>query len=90
VFLTLQLALPISRLGPHESARRFGWQMFSIAREDPTFVVETESGQSVVDLNEYMAGARGDVDIVGALPTHLCVVYPGAVRVTWESGAHEC
>ena len=90
VFLTVQLTLPIGRLGPHESARRFGWQMFSVAREDPTFVVATDSGQSVIDLNDYMAGARGDVDIVGFLPPHLCSVVPGAVRVTWDSGEYRC
>jgi hypothetical protein len=37
-----------------------------------------------------MAGARGDVDIVALLPPHLCNVVSGAVRVTWDSGEHEC
>ena len=89
-FLAVQLAIPVSRLGAHESARRFGWQMFSTAQETPAFVVNTESGVVEVELDEYIAGARGDVDIVGLLPPHLCNVVSGAVRVTWDSGEHEC
>jgi hypothetical protein len=89
-FLAVQLAIPISRLGAHESARRFGWQMFSTARETPAFVVNTESGVVEIELDEYMAGARGDVDIVALLPPHLCNVVSGAVRVSWDSGGHEC
>jgi len=90
LFLAVQIAVPVSRLGTHESARRFGWQMFSTAQETPAFVVITESGVVEVELDDYMAGPRGDVDIVGLLPSHLCNVVSGAVRVTWDSGDHEC
>jgi hypothetical protein len=91
LFLVLQLALPISRIVVHdETALRFGWQMFSTAREAPSFVVETENGQIAIDIADYMAGARGDVDILGPMPPHLCEVVPGAIRVTWDGGEREC
>lgn len=90
VFVGVQLAVPLSRIGVHESGRRFGWQMFSTARETPAFVVVTETGELDIGLGDYMAGPRGDIDIVGLLPPHLCGVIPGANRVTWESGEYEC
>lgn len=89
-FLIVQLTIPISRIGVHENALRFGWQMFSTARETPAFVVETPEGSIEIDINEYMAGARGDVDIIGGMPQHLCQVVPGAVRIKWESGEYRC
>lgn len=89
-FLALQLAVPISRLGTHESAPRFAWQMFSTAREAPEFVVETDDGARQISLGRYMAGARGDVDIEGLMPPHLCELFPEAERVTWQWGEHEC
>jgi len=90
LFLAVQIAVPVSRIGVHDSARRFGWQMFSTAQETPAFVVITESGAVEVELDDYVAGPRGDVDIDGLLPPHLCNVVSGAVRVTWDSGDHEC
>lgn len=90
LFGALHVAVPVSRIGVHDSARRFGWQMFSTAREAPAFVVVTEAGELPVELGDYMAGPRGDVDIVGRLPPHLCNVVPGALRVTWGSGEHQC
>lgn len=90
VFVGVQLAVPISRIGEHESGRRFGWQMFSTARETPAFVVVTETGELDIEVGEYMAGPRGDIDIVGLLPPHLCGVVTGATRVRWESGEYQC
>lgn len=90
IFVAVQLAIPLSRIGIHESARRFGWQMFSTARETPSFVVIKESETAEIRLGDYMAGTRGDIDIVGVLPPHLCDVVPGALRITWESGEYEC
>lgn len=90
LFIALQIAIPVSRIGVHESARRFGWQMFSTAREAPAFMVVTGEGETPVELGDYMAGPRGDVDIVGLLPPHLCNVVPGALWVTWETGEFEC
>ena len=90
IFLLVQIAVPVSRLGVHDNALRFGWQMFSTARETPSFVVITDTGSETIDINEYMAGARGDVDIVGNMPAHLCTVVAGAVRVTWGTGELQC
>jgi hypothetical protein len=89
-FVVLQLWMPLSRLGAHDTAPRFGWQMFSTAREAPEFVVETGTGSQEISLNDFMAGARGDVDIERLMPPHLCVVFPDAIVVTWPSGEYRC
>lgn len=90
LFLAVHLAVPISRLGSQEVAARFAWQMFSIAREAPQFVVVTDSETHDVSLDDFMAGARGEVDTERLMPPHLCEVFPGAIRVTWQSGVYEC
>lgn len=89
VFLVVQLAVPLSRLGT-DSPRRFGWQMFSIARHSPQFVVATETGEIEIEVSDFMARVRADVDLVALLPQHLCSVVPGAEVVTWEDGVHRC
>lgn len=88
-FVAIQLVVPISRLSD-DIPRRFGWQMFSVARGAPTFVVTTTSGDTTVDLDSFVARARGDIVLEDDLPAHLCRVFPGAVRVSWESEQHEC
>ncbi len=89
-FVTIQLAIPISRFGSNEAAPRFAWQMFSTVREAPDFVVETGSETIEIPLNDYMAGARGDVDIEGLMPAHLCSLFPAAIRVTWQWDSYPC
>lgn len=89
LFLIVQLAVPISRFGD-DSTRRFGWQMFSLVRPSPQFVVTTSTGEVEIDLSEYMARVRDDVDVVALLPPHLCLVIRGAENVTWEDGSHQC
>ena len=90
IFLAVQLAIPISRYGEVGRAQRFGWQMFSIGEQAPRFVVETNAGEREIDLGDYMARVRGDIDIVGLMPAHLCGAVSGAVRVTWQDGVHRC
>jgi hypothetical protein len=90
LFLLIQAAVPISRLGDHERADRFGWQMFSVHTEAPRFVVVTNHGTTEISLGDYMARVRGDIDIVDAMPPHLCEIVDGAVRVTWQTGSFEC
>ena len=89
VFLAVQLAIPISRFGD-EGARRFGWQMFSSAGQEPHFVVTTSTEELEIDLEDYMAMIRVDVDIAGLMPEHLCSVIPEAIEVDWEDGHHQC
>lgn len=88
-FLIVQLVVPISRFGD-DSTRRFGWQMFSLARPSPQFVVTTSTGDIEIALSDYMARVRADVDVTLLLPPHLCSVIPGADYVTWEDGSHQC
>ena len=79
-FVGLQIAIPISRLGSGQSVR-FGWQMFSTGASAPEITVVTPNGEMVIDLDEYMTFPRGDLDIVGNLPRHLCAVIPEATAV---------
>lgn len=89
MFFLVQLSIPVSRLGS-DSARRFGWQMYSGAYPPLMFEVTTPEGPVEVDLEDYVVGLRVDVDIVGFLPPHLCEVVVGATRVSWGDGSLEC
>ena len=88
VFLILQLAIPISRIG--DDARRFGWQMFSTAQRAPQFVVITESGEIDIENGDYLAKSRADLDLETLLPPHLCSVVPDAISIRWDEGEFEC
>jgi hypothetical protein len=88
VYLVVQFAIPISRIG--DDARRFGWQMFSTAQFAPEFVVVTPTGEIDIDHRDHVAMSRADVDFERLLPPHLCRVVPGAVSVRWEEGELEC
>jgi hypothetical protein len=89
VFVAIQLTVPISRLS-EEGPRRFGWQMFSVARGAPTFVAHTDSGDIEIELADFVARARGDIDLEEVLPSHLCSVLADANSVSWENGQLEC
>jgi hypothetical protein len=88
MYLAVQLAIPISRIG--DDARRFGWQMFSTAQFAPEFVVETATEEIDIDYRDYIAMSRADVDLETLLPPHLCSVVPGAISVRWDGGELEC
>ncbi len=90
VSLVVQLAIPISRLSPTDTPHRWAWQMFSRTPHSVQFVLHTPSGPTEVDINQYMARARGDIDLTTSMPFHLCSVHDEALRVTWESGELEC
>ena len=47
---------------------RFGWQMFSTVGEAIEFTVHTSTGSFVIDLEDVMARARGDIPLE-ELPT---------------------
>lgn len=90
IFLVVQLAIPISRLSPPETAHRWAWQMFSRTPHSIQFVIHTPTDTTDVELHEYMAQVRGDIDLTEVLPPHLCAVSEDAVKVTWDSGELEC
>jgi hypothetical protein len=89
LFAAIQIAIPTSRL-VSDSSGRFGWQMYSTASPVPQMVVTTEEGRIEVDVRDYLAGPRNEIDLVRHLPTHLCSVIDGAQRVEWEGDAHTC
>ena len=90
LFVVLQLAIPISRMGDGEQAQRFGWQMFSTVGESFEFTVHTSTGSLVIDLEEVMARARGDIPLEELLPPHLCDTVEGAENITWDDKRYEC
>ena len=90
LFLLVQVGIPLTRLGEGDRTLRFGWQMFTAAEEAPEFVVVTPDDQIEIELLDYLARARADIDIVGSMPAHLCTVFPEAVLVTWQSGEFTC
>lgn len=90
LFLITQLVVPISRFGD-DSAKRFGWQMFSEGYASPGFVVHTTEGADVeIPLGDYTAILRADVALTELIPPHLCTVVPDAASVTWQTGEYLC
>ena len=90
LFVILQLAIPLGRIGDAEQIQRFGWQMFSTLGEPIEFTVHTSTGSLVIDLEEVMARVRGDIPLEELLPPHLCSTVEGAETVTWDDKRHEC
>ena len=90
LFVIVQIAIPISRMGDAEQAQRFGWQMFSTVGEATEFTVHTPTGTVVIDLEEVMARARADIPLAELLPPHLCDTVEGAEFVTWDDKRYQC
>ncbi|HSM43613.1 MAG TPA: hypothetical protein VK969_01210 [Acidimicrobiia bacterium] len=90
VFLVVQLAIPIDRLFPSDTPNRWAWQMFSRAPHSVQFVLHTPTDEIPVDVRQYMARARGDIDLTTSMPPHLCSVHADAIKITWDSGELEC
>lgn len=90
LIFAIQVAIPALRFGPPDSPQRWAWQMFSKPPYSVEFTIETARGAEVADLEAYSAHPRGDFDLTGAMPAHLCAVHPEAIRVTWEGGSFEC
>lgn len=90
LFVVLQLAIPINRMDNEEGPQGFGWQMFSTVGEAIEFTVHTPTGTVVIDLEDVMARARGDIPLEELLPPHLCNTVEGAVSVTWDNKSYQC
>jgi len=88
--LAAQLGIPLSRLGADDQAQRFGWQMFSGSRGFPQFIVVTATGEKEIKAGDFLLRSRVEIDVVSALPPHLCAVIEGAVTVTWDKGSYRC
>ena len=89
LFLAIQLAIPLARLGSDDAAR-FGWQMFATVGPPVEFTVHTDSGSELIDLDAYMARVRGDISLEDLLPPHLCNTIDNASSVTWDQSSFEC
>ena len=90
LFVVLQLAVPISRLGDGNQTERFGWQMFSRVGDPIDFTVHTSTGSLVIDLEQVMARTRADIPLEALLPPHRCNTVDGAESVTWDDKGYEC
>jgi hypothetical protein len=90
LIVAIQVAIPALRFGPPDTPQRWAWQMFSKPPYSVEFTIETAQSAEVVSLETHSANLRGDLDLTGPMPAHLCAVYPEAIRVTWERGSLEC
>jgi len=88
--LALQVSIPITRLGQHDVAERFGWQMFSAARPPIEFVVHTTEGEVEVTVEHHFARLRSDLPVAELLPPRLCEEVDGAESVTWDGNTYRC
>jgi len=82
-FLTLQVVVPTLLLFGARPAR-FGWQMFAAHTRAPVYVVErTDGSRAVIDVDDYFAMRRGDLDpaVFARFPAHLCALEPSIVTV---------
>ena len=52
--------------------------------------VEVDGEMQQIDLLDYMARLRADIDIGALLPSHLCRVLPDATRVHFNEDITEC
>jgi hypothetical protein len=80
-FIALQTAVPIVKLfEPRPS--RFGWQMYSGERPQPSFAVLLSDGRrESVDISPFIGQGRSEIELVPAIPDHLCSTIAGAVSV---------
>lgn len=90
VWLTIQLAIPLSQLGSDEPSDRFVWRMFTTFVPAVEFTVSTPDGTTSVDLAEIVARLRADLPLKRSVPPHLCRVIEDAVSVSWSNGYHKC
>lgn len=90
LFLIVQLTIPIVQAGS-DAPERFAWQMFSKGESAPDFVIVLSNGETQpIELADYVAAGRAEIDYDEYMPPHLCSVIPDAVEITWEEGAHRC
>lgn len=87
-FLVIQLTLLISRLGDTDRASRFGWQMFLRGQRSAKVGRRDHYQRSRGRTRDYVVRTRIEIDILEALPPHLCEATPDAVVVTWDEGEH--
>lgn len=90
--LAIQVAIPLGLLilRPDDYPGRFGWQMYSNSSQAAAYTVHTESGTEEIAASRYMTVPRLDLPLEELLPPHFCEVVEGAIRVTWDSGEHQC
>jgi hypothetical protein len=90
-FMAIQVAVPIRQLMAPRLAR-WGWQMYSAALPQPVFLsVSANGAETPLDLIEYVASARPDLDLPAMLPAHVCRLRPelAAVRYRYSGGGTE-
>jgi len=80
IFLVWQLVVPTAALfGPRP--QRFGWQMYSTFPDLPkAWTIDAAGVETPVDVTQYFAQIRGEVNFAAALRAGLCDA-SGAVAV---------
>lgn len=81
LFLLIQTAVPLVRLWAPRPAR-FGWQMFSAAPQRTRYILILRDGtRKPASLAPFVAQSRGEMDLMKAIPRHLCRVIPDLAAV---------
>jgi hypothetical protein len=79
LFLVVQIAVPIWMLFEPRPAR-VGWQMYSGARSLPEVVIVGEDGaEQVVDIIEYLAEPRAEIDYAARFAEQGCRLFDAVV-----------
>jgi hypothetical protein len=80
-FLTIQIVVPVVKLTSPRPAR-FGWHMWTARKPNPQFVMIMKDGSATpVILSTYLGLSRGELDLLEAMPAHLCRVVPDVASV---------
>jgi hypothetical protein len=90
IFLLWQVAVPMAALlGPRP--QRFGWQMYSTFPDLPkAWTVDAAGAETQVDVKQYFAQLRAEVDFAAALRAGLCDASgAAAVKVADPRGTTE-
>jgi hypothetical protein len=85
VAIALQVAIPTVALleGPPS---RFGFHMYSGQSALEVTVVDADGRTIPVDLDQWVARGRSELDWTDALPPRICAELPEAAEVTVRSG----
>jgi hypothetical protein len=90
IFLAWQLVVPAAAL-LGSRPQRFGWQMYSAFPDLPkAWTIDATRVETPVDVKQYFAQIRGEVNFAAALRSGLCDASGAvAVKVTEAGGRTE-
>lgn len=85
VLVVVQIGIPAAAFA-NGVPSRFGFQMYSGHEEALSVRVVNRAGVEIpIDLDDYVASGRGEIDWSGALPEFVCARHADAAVVTVTS-----